>query len=336
MKTRWLKLASVLGVMAGARLALRHMRKIDLRGKVALITGGSRGLGLVMARALVDRGARVALCARDADELARAKAELAAIGGEVYTAVCDVTDRDAILELVTAIEDDFGPIELLINNAGIIQVGPLETMTADDFEQALDVNLRGPLHASLAVLPAMRKRKAGRIVNIASIGGKIAMPHLAPYATSKFALVGLSEAMRAELAPDNIFVTTVCPGLMRTGSTRHAWFKGKARAEYAWFTVGDSLSLTSVSAEDAASQILRAAARGDAELIISPQAKLAALAHGIAPGWMQELLSVVARVLPGAPKSAPMAATQGKDLEVPLPSVLTRQADDAALRNNQA
>ncbi|HEY0192806.1 MAG TPA: SDR family oxidoreductase, partial [Kofleriaceae bacterium] len=214
---------------------------IDIDGKVVVITGGSRGLGLVLARTLVERGARVAICARDLDELGRARRELEQLGGEVFSAQCDVTDRDDVLNFIAAVEDDFGAIDILINNAGVIQVGPIEHMTADDFEQALSVNLRGPLHAMLAVLPGMRRRNAGRIVNIASIGGRVAVPHLAPYSTSKFALVGLSEGMRAELIKDGIYVTTVCPGLMRTGSPRHGLFKGNHQAEYAWFTIGDSL-----------------------------------------------------------------------------------------------
>src|SRR5262249_42972718 len=162
-----------------------------------------------------------------------------------------------------------------------------ELMSHDDFEQALDANLRGPLYAMLAVLPHMRKRGAGRIVNVASIGGKLAIPHLAPYCTSKFALVGLSQAMRAELAKGKIFVTTACPGLVRTGSARHAWFKGDKQAEYAWFAIGDSLPVTSTSAEEVAGKILDAACNGDPELTISLQAKLAAFAHGVAPGMTQ-------------------------------------------------
>jgi NAD(P)-dependent dehydrogenase (short-subunit alcohol dehydrogenase family) len=336
MKMRtWMKLASVVGSMLLVRGALRNRRTIDLAGKVVVITGGSRGLGLVLARALVERGARVAICARDAEELARARRELEALGGDVLTAQCDVTVRDDVMGFIAAVEDDFGAIDVLINNAGTIQVGPIELMTAEDFEQALAVNLRGPLHAMLAVLPGMRRRKAGRIVNIASIGGKVAIPHLAPYSTSKFALVGLSEAMRIELVRDGIYVTTVCPGLMRTGSPRHAFFKGNHQAEYAWFTIGDSLSATSISAETAARHIIRGFARGDAEVIISAQAKLASLIHGISPGLVQEVLGAVARLLPGATSSR--VAVEGKDAESAwAPSALTRQSDAAAARNNES
>jgi NAD(P)-dependent dehydrogenase (short-subunit alcohol dehydrogenase family) len=334
MKTRtWMKLASVMASAVLTRSVLRNRRTIDLAGKVVVITGGSRGLGLVLARALVERGARIAICARDEAELDRARQELEQLGGEVFSAACDVTDRDDVLRFIAAVEDDFGAIDVLINNAGTIQVGPLAVMTADDFESALAVNLRGPLYASLAVLPAMRKRRAGRIVNIASLGGRIAVPHLAPYSTSKFALVGMSEAMRAELIGEGIYVTTVCPGLMRTGSPRHALFKGDHAAEYTWFTVGDSLSVSSVSAEAAAAQIITGFVRGDASVTISLQAKLASLAHGISPGLVQEVLGVVARFLPGSNGSR--VSVEGKDTHADVPAMLTRQSDEAARRNNE-
>ncbi|MEO6775994.1 MAG: SDR family oxidoreductase, partial [Kofleriaceae bacterium] len=275
--------------------------------------------------------------ARDHAELDRARTELEQLGGEVFAAVCDVAERDDVLRFIAGVEDDFGPIDVLVNNAGIIQVGPLELMTEHDFERALQVNLRGPLHAMLAVLPAMRRRGAGRIVNIASIGGKIAVPHLAPYTTSKFALVGLSEAMRAELVKDGIYVTTVCPGLIRTGSPRHAWFKGHVQAEYAWFSVGDSTSLSSVSAETAVEQVIRAFCRGDASVVISPQAKLASLIHGLAPGLVQEVLGVVARMMPTSRPATSKRAVEGKDAEsVFAPSPLTKNSDAAARRNNES
>jgi NAD(P)-dependent dehydrogenase (short-subunit alcohol dehydrogenase family) len=331
-----LKAAAIGGSVALAQYALRSRRTIDLAGKTVVVTGGSRGLGLVLARGLIDRGARVAICARDATELDRARTELVAMGGDVFAAICDVTDRDDVLRFIASVEDDFGSIDVLVNNAGIIQVGPLESMVEDDFDRALAVNLKGPMHAMMAVLPGMRHRKAGRIVNIASLGGKVAVPHLAAYSTSKFALVGLSEAMRAECTKDGIYVTTVCPGLMRTGSPRHAWFKGHVQAEYAWFSIGDSNSLTSISAEAACDQIIRAFSRGDAELVISPQAKLLTLLHGIAPNLVQEVLGLVGRVMPNPSTNNSKRAVEGKDAEsVFAPSPLTRNSDKAANRNNE-
>src|SRR5437868_10247139 len=173
----------------------------------------------------------------------------------------------------------FGRIDVLVNNAGTIEVGPMEVMTLDDYEKAMRTHFWGPLYMVLAVLPEMRARKEGRIVNVSSIGGKISVPHLLPYCASKFALTGFSEGLRAELAKDGIVVTTVCPGLMRTGSPLNAFFKGQHQAEYAWFSISDSLPISSISAQRAARQIVRACKNGDAEVILSVPAQLAALFH---------------------------------------------------------
>src|SRR4051812_27567126 len=167
----------------------------NLRGKVALVTGGSRGLGLAIARVLKRRGCDVAVCARDPRELMRVVDELG-----VLAIPCDVSVPSQVEEAIRVVGDHLGPIDILINNAGVIQVGPIETMTLEDFQESLAINFYGALHTTLAVLPQMRARHRGRIVNVTSIGGKVAVPHLIPYDCAKFALVGLSEGLRAELA----------------------------------------------------------------------------------------------------------------------------------------
>jgi len=202
---------------------------------VALITGGSRGLGLVMAREFAAQGAKIAICARDLNELHRAKKDLESYGVEVFDAVCDVRDGESVKRLIQDVHMRYGCIDVLVNNAGIIQAGPFEAQSKQDFVNSMDVHFWGPYNMIKAVLPEMKKRGEGRIVNIASIGGKVAVPHLAPYCAGKFALVGLSSALQIELAKDNIRVTTVCPGLMRTGSPRNADFAGQHRKEYTWF-----------------------------------------------------------------------------------------------------
>lgn len=301
----------------------------DLAGKVVLITGGSRGLGLVMARQLVAQQARVAICARDPDELARAKRDL----GEVLAIPCDVTQPEQLERLVNEVTHLLGPIDCLINNAGVIQVGPMKHMTIEDYEMAMATHFWAPLRLSLAVLPKMRERGEGRIVNIASVGGKIAVPHLLPYTASKFALVGLSEGMRAELIKDNVRVTTVVPGLMRTGSPPNALFKGRNEAEYAWFAAGDSSHLTAMQAERAARQILTAMRRGRPEITLTFQAKLATRLFALAPGLMQRALSLVDRLLP-KPGGIGEASALGSESRHG-PSLLTRASDRASLRNNE-
>ena len=330
-----LQIAAGIGSLLTARRVLRRRRRLDLRDKVAVVTGGSRGLGLVLGRQLVARGAKVAICARHPEELERARIDLTERGGEVFAAPCDITDRDDILRFVTLARDELGPINVLINNAGVIQVGPMELMSTTDYEDALRTHLWGPLYATLAVLPEMRRRHSGRIVNIASFGGKVPVPHLVPYSTSKFALVGMSAGMRAELAKEGVYVTTVCPGLMRTGSPRHAIVKGDARREYALFAIIDSLPVSSMNAERAARAILDACEHGDAELVLTATAKVLVRLYGLAPNLLDEAFGLVARALP-KPGERPARAVEGKDAESKLaPSILTRLGDAAALRNNE-
>src|SRR5215217_4242035 len=276
-----------------------QLTEFDLNGKTVLITGGSRGLGLVMAREFAREGARLVLCARDETELERARTDIETLGIEVMTVPCDVTDKQSVTEMIERVNSRFGGVDVLVNNAGVIQVGPIEVMTPEDFETAIQAHFWGPLNTILAVLPSMRAKKSGRIVNISSFGGKVSVPHLVPYSASKFALVGLSKGLRAELAKDGITVTTICPGLMRTGSPRNADFKGKHELEYAWFSISDALPLLTVSAENAARQILRACKRGQAELVISVPAKIAVLFDSLFPEAMSQMLALTNQFLPG-------------------------------------
>jgi NAD(P)-dependent dehydrogenase (short-subunit alcohol dehydrogenase family) len=317
------------------RSLVRRLSEYDLRGKIVLITGGSRGLGLVMAREFGKQGARLAICARDADELERARTDLCLRNIEVLTIRCDITNQSDVEELMARINDCYGRIDVLVNNAGVIEVGPLEVMTLDDFHAAMDTHFWGPVYTTLAVLPQMRKRRSGRIVNIASIGGKVSVPHLVPYCSSKFALVGFSEGLRAELLKDRIRVTTVCPGLMRSGSARNAEFKGQHRAEYAWFSLSSASPLTSMKVERAARQIVTACKRGEAELTLSIQAQIAVLFHGLFPGTTADLMGLINYLLP-EPGGIGENKAKGKDSSSFIsPSILTVLNDKAALRNNE-
>src|SRR5437588_8539993 len=165
------RLAAMAAAAAGGCWLVRALRTgYDFRGKNVILTGGSRGLGLVLARQLADRGARLAICARDPDELARAYEELAGRGGRVVGVECDVTDRARVREFVAVARQRLGPVDVLINNAGVIGVGPLEEQTLDDFELSLKAHLWAPLYTTLEVLPQMKVRRTGRIVNVSSFG----------------------------------------------------------------------------------------------------------------------------------------------------------------------
>ena len=296
----------LLGLAAGAGICLvgkemlARRREVSLGGRVVLITGGSRGLGLLLAKKFAGEGAKVAITARDESELAKAKAALSDYAGNVLAIPGDVTDRIQAGRIVEETVRRFGRVDILVNNAGIIQVGPAQDMTHQDFQDAMDVNFYGVLNMILAVAPQMRARKNGRIVNITSIGGRVAVPHLLPYSCSKFAATALSEGLRAELARDGITVTTILPGTMRTGSHVQAKFKGNQKAEYRNFSLSATLPLISISAEYAADQILTATKRGEAERVVGLPAQALATLHGLSPGMMGDLFGLFNQyLLPG-------------------------------------
>ncbi len=284
-----------------ARRKRARQRDVDFfAGKNVLLTGGSRGLGFVLARHLLEAGARVAVCGRSAESIAAVRDKFAEFGASLRGIVCDVRDTTACTELVRRVEADFGSIDVLINNAGIIAVGPFENQTIDDYRAALETHFWAPLATTLAVLPAMRARRGGRILNVASVGGIVGVPHLAAYSASKFAQIGLTHALAAEVARDGVRMTAIIPGLMRTGSPDHANFSGQHRAEYAWFTLSDANPLISVSADDAARRIMRAARRGDAQAIIGYTAQAARIVSALFPQSTAALLGWAAALLPAA------------------------------------
>ena len=169
----------------------RRSRRIDFAGRIVVISGGSRGLGLELARQFAYEGAHLVLLARNEGNLLRSASELEALGARVTPIVCDVTRSRDVQQSVESILRQTGRIDVLINNAGIIQVGPFENMTIEDYQQSMRVHFCGPLSLIQQVVPVMQAARFGRIVNIASIGGKVAVPHLLPYVAGKFALVGL-------------------------------------------------------------------------------------------------------------------------------------------------
>jgi short-subunit dehydrogenase len=290
------------GLSAAVGWATRPRRHYRFGGKSVVITGGSRGLGLVLARQLAAAEARITLIARDETELKKAAADIRNRhpSAEVLVVPADVRKAENVDRAVKQTIGRYGGIDVLINNAGVIRVGPLAHMKVSDYEDAMNTHFWGPLFMILAALPHMRDAGGGRIVNISSIGGRIAVPHLLPYSASKFALTGLSDGLRAELARDNILVTTVCPGLMRIGSPVNATFKGQRAKEYSWFALASSMPLTTIRAERAARQIVAACRRGDAELVITAQARLAVLARTIAPEYFGNAMRLVNRLLPRA------------------------------------
>lgn len=334
----WGRLALTIAGAAMLGVALSKMRRrqmLPLARKTVLITGGARGLGLVLARKIGGANARVVICSRDVEQLARAADELRQRNITVWPIACDVTDSEAVRRMMRQIEGLWGVPDIVINNAGLIQMGPLDSLREADFVAAMKTHFWAPLYVMREVLPGMRARRSGRIVNIASIGGKIGVPHLVPYSSSKFALVGLSEGIAAEVAQDGVQVTTICPGLMRTGSPRNATFKGRHREEYAWFSILGSLPGFSMSAERAADDIVTALRQGAALSILGMPAKLVALLHDLFPELTIRGLGLANQFLPGAGGIGRSAARGAESHSLLSPSILTSLTEQAAVKNNE-
>ncbi|MBC5829337.1 MAG: SDR family NAD(P)-dependent oxidoreductase [Candidatus Eremiobacteraeota bacterium] len=326
------------GLAAAAVLfsAARGMqRRFSLKNKVVAITGGSRGLGLALAQEFAKRGARLAVCGRNEETLARARTLLQTAGFQVYTYPCDVRIRQDVERFVHAVLERYGALDVLVNNAGTIQYGPMTTMTQDDYKDAMETHFWGAYYATEAVLPVMRRKGAGRLVNIASIGGLVSVPHLLPYNASKFALVGYSEGLHAELARFNICVTTICPGLMRSGSPRNAFFKGKNVAEYAIFSLMGTSPFTSMNARRAAHRVVKACMRGEPRVVLSHPAYALAVLHSLFPNAVQSVFAFANALLPkegGIDKNLASGAQSASPLSE---SVLTALGKKAEIAFNQ-
>jgi short-subunit dehydrogenase len=296
---------SAVALFAAAKLAGRVWRQpVHLRGKVALITGGSRGLGLALAEELGQYGCKVALVARDEAELEEASSGLRSRGIDADIFPCDITRAAAIDPLMSRVVERFGRIDILVNDAGLIKVSPLENVERGDFEEAMDLMFWAPVNLTLAVLPYMRKQGGGHIVNVTSIGGRVSVPHLLPYCCAKFAFVGFSTGLSAELNPDRVHVMTVVPGLMRTGSYLNARFKGQKEKEFAWFGLLGNLPGMSISAEESAKTIRQSLQKRDLTCTISLPAKLLIHAEALLPEATRTVMQLTTKLLPSADENS--------------------------------
>lgn len=332
---QWRKIALGLGILFAGRAIYRKLTGCSFKDKVVLITGSSRGLGLILARQLAKEGAKIVLCGRDKITLERARRQLIKITSEICVFTCDVTDQKQVIEMIASVRYAFGQIDVLINNAGIIQVGPAELMTKEDYEESLKTYFWAPWYTMTEVLPEMQERKEGRIVNISSIGGIISVPHLTPYCAGKFALAGLSEGLHSTYKKYGIHITSVYPGLMRTGSFHNVDLKGQNKEEFKWFSISSSLPGITVGAEHAARQIINACRHGDAELTITLPAKLIRILHGLAPGLILTLTQLADRLLPATDGQNRVAVKGYESYSDVSPSLWTKLGDEAARKNNE-
>lgn len=336
---RYLKWLPLIIAPLAVQRWLRHRRAVPLDGKVVLITGGSRGLGFLLAQEFAREGCSVAICARDEPELRAAQQRLMWQGAEVLALVCDVSDEAQVHYMIDQVTAHYGRIDILVNNAAALSVGALSALTLEDFHEAMNVMFWGVVHSTLAILPQMRERRSGQIVNITSIGGKVSLPHMLHYSAAKFAATGFSEGLRAELSQDGIVITTIVPGLMRSGAFQNTRFKGEQEREYTWFALADSLPGISVSAEKVARSVIDATIHGDAERILSLPASIMARVNGLFPGISSNLLALVDRFVLPPHVSATAEASLGVEIQQriqsPLLNLLLTMGTNAAKRLNQ-
>ncbi len=268
---------------------------------VVLVTGGSRGLGFAIASRFARKPVKLVLAARNLGELQKAQEALLARHGHLHPesfhlVAADLSKAEDCRRMIDEAFARFGRIDVLVSNAGVIDVGPVEVMTNEIFQQTLAINYLAAFNTAFAALPRLLAQtpaagwsRRAAIVNVSSVGGKFSVPHLLPYSAAKFALTGFSEGLHAEVRGKGVRVTTVCPGLMRTGGEDHAHFYGQKEMEQAWFQFCAKTPGIATTPEHAADRIYAAVAQGRAEITITPQAWLGARFAGLFPETLQWL-----------------------------------------------
>jgi NAD(P)-dependent dehydrogenase (short-subunit alcohol dehydrogenase family) len=315
------KVGAAVAALALGRVAMEvnnRRRAVRLRGATAVVCGASRGLGRAIAFELGRRGvARIGICARREHDLDGVASELVKMGVHVCAEACDLSRTEEVERFLGSTCARLGQIDVLVTNAATMTLGPVETMSKQDFDDALSSIFYTTLNPVLEVLPSMKQRRRGTIAVITSIGARIGVPHLAPYCAAKAAVMGLAESLRAEVAKDGVHILTVVPGLMRTGSHVHAQIKGDHDLEYAWFGSSATAPVLSIDADRAARRIVSAIARGRAELAFTPEARIAPAVRTLAPGFWSEMIALAARFLPGLPPEHVRAnePREGVDIE---------------------
>jgi NAD(P)-dependent dehydrogenase (short-subunit alcohol dehydrogenase family) len=315
---------------------IRRRRRLDLRGKTVVVTGGGRGLGLAISREFAARGCKLAICGRSADHVARAATELRAQGVEVLAESCDASSPIDVERFLAQVIERLGGIDVLVNNAGECFVGPAVHLRAADMDHALRSVFWTVFHPTMAVLPHMRARGAGRIVNVTSFGGKLGLPHMAAYSAAKFAATGFSESVSSELAKEGIRVSTVAPPPLRNGAPLHVHFNGNVEREFVWFAASLTSRLVGTDAKRAARTVVDAAEFGDRERAVTPLSWVLTRGHGAAPNLLASAMALVDRVMPKAARVGPLPMQLGSEVVRASTDTRVQALAEAARRQERA
>jgi len=332
---RKVQVLSVFGVAGAAwflSYAARRARRLELRGRVAIVTGGGRGLGLAISRELAARGCRLAICGRDAETIENAVSELRRRGADVFGMACDASEPDDVERFVTAVVRHYGGVDVLVNNAGQCFVAPAVELSAADVARAFQNIFWVHYYPTMAVLPHLRRQGFGRIANVTSFAGKVAIPHQASYTAAKYAATGWSETLSAELAQDGVLVSTIAPPPLRNGAPLHVRFKGEQEAEFRWFTRALTSKIVASSAERTARVVVDALVHGDSERSVSVLTWILTRAHGTFPRLTTRVLRATDRLL--LPPAAPAGRENAGRSTPPLlgAEVVARSSDPAVKR----
>jgi len=256
-----------------------------------LITGASQGIGKATALLFASQGYDLVLAARQPDRLAAVGQEIQSLGRQALTVPTDVKNPEQVKTLVDKALEHYNAIDVLINNAGIYISGPVEEFSLEDWHQAVDTNLWGYIHTIQALLPHFIERGTGTIVNLSSIGGKVPVPYLVPYNTSKFAVTGLTEAMHSELKPKGIHVCGIYPNLIKSSFMERAIFQGKDKedAQARVDQLNQVLSTPVVEKPEDVAQAIWDAVKHQRSEVLVGSANVSKAAYNFFPGIMQWL-----------------------------------------------
>jgi short-subunit dehydrogenase len=268
---------------------MQDFKRLKNMASTAIITGASQGIGKATALLFARQGYDLILAARQADRLESVAAEVQALGRSALAVPTDVRQPDQVNALVHKALDRYGAIDVLINNAGIYLLGPVEECSLSDWHQIIDTNLWGYIHMIQALLPHFLERGAGMIVNVGSIGGKIPIPYQVPYTTSKYAVTGLTESLHAELAPKGIHVCGIHPNFIKTNLMERAIFRGKGEQDAIerHNLVEKALKIPVLeNPEDVAKAIWDAVKHQHSDVLVG-SAKVSKASYQLFPGFMQ-------------------------------------------------